>query len=288
MGKFAAEVRQRIAKVWDLDEEQTSISCFPSGTDAEFLFGLLALGRAIALGRSEVLSIVTCKGEVGSGTTQAAACRHFSALLPSGKSASSGSSIFPPHSPTMRAQEVMLREASGQLRAMAEVDSEVESMVSSELEKEGGSVGCCVVHLVLGCKTGHCSPSLEAIERLSKRFGQRVLIVVDGCQGRLRDGAIRQFIDCGYGMLVTGSKFYAGPPFCGAALLGRKLAAELEGYVRPGGSCEAVVRESELKEYVCAPLSDPRHLPSLCALLPSVDSCNPGLFRGTLLRWSMA
>lgn len=287
----AAEVRQRILKIWDLDKTQTCVTLFPSGTDAEFLFGLLALGRAAALsdGRHpEVLSVVTCKGEVGSGTALAAACCHFSALLPSGRSAKSGSSIMPPLAPAMRVQEVMLREPTGQLREMADVDSQVESLVTSELEKKGGSVGCCVVHLVLGCKTGHCSPSIDAVDRLSKRFGQRVLIVVDACQGRLQDGAIRNFIDRDYGVLVTGSKFYAGPPFCGAALLGKALAGELEGYLSHNGVCSNVVRESELREYLCSPLSDPLLLPSLGTLLPNVADCSPGLFRGPLLRWSMA
>eukprot|EP00928_Gymnodinium_smaydae_P056611 TRINITY_DN39973_c0_g1_i1.p1 TRINITY_DN39973_c0_g1~~TRINITY_DN39973_c0_g1_i1.p1 ORF type:complete len:626 (+),score=95.85 TRINITY_DN39973_c0_g1_i1:131-2008(+) len=278
---LAKDLRERLQTVWEL-KSSTSLTFFPSGTDVEFMFLLLALGRCFENGgKGSVLSVVTCAGEVGSATKDAAGGRHISTTLPSGHGAKAGASIFGGQELPVEAVEVKLREPSGKLRASASVDSEIEGLVTEALESNHHEV--CVVHLVAGCKTGHASPSLQVMDRLSARFGKRVIPLFDGCQVRLRDGTIRDFVERGYGVMVTGSKFYGGPPFCGAALLNEELTAEFNQLLTSKKLAD-LIRESELREYLCASLIDVDRLPSLHQLM----SDNRSIERGTLLRWAMA
>ncbi len=52
-------------------------------------------------------------------------------------------------------------------------------------------------------------------------------VVVDSCQARLAAASIRGYLQRGFMVLVTGSKFFTGPPFAGALLLPPALAARL-------------------------------------------------------------
>lgn len=52
--------------------------------------------------------------------------------------------------------------------------------------------------------------------------------MVDACQLRSEEESIRKYVSLGFPTLVTGSKFYCGPPFCGAVLFPPAALAELE------------------------------------------------------------
>lgn len=51
---------------------------------------------------------------------------------------------------------------------------------------------------------------------------------MDACQLRLEDQNVRRYVSLGFLTLVTGSKFYCGPPFCGAVLFPPETLAELQ------------------------------------------------------------
>lgn len=51
---------------------------------------------------------------------------------------------------------------------------------------------------------------------------------MDACQLRSEGEDLRKYLSLGFLTLVTGSKFYCGPPFCGAVLFPRAALAELE------------------------------------------------------------
>lgn len=51
---------------------------------------------------------------------------------------------------------------------------------------------------------------------------------MDACQLRLEDQNVRKYVSLGFLTLVTGSKFYCGPPFCGAVLFPPEALAELQ------------------------------------------------------------
>ena len=61
-----------------------------------------------------------------------------------------------------------------------DLDAEVEALVDDHIGR-GRQV---LLHVVAHSKTGLHAPSLEAVNRLRARYGDRVLVVVDAAQGR--------------------------------------------------------------------------------------------------------
>ena len=78
-------------------------------------------------------------------------------------------------------------------------------------------------------KTGLLAPGLDCLEILQERLGERLEMVVDACQTRLDRRRVQDYIARGWMVMITGSKFFTGPPFCGALLLPRRLASRLYG-----------------------------------------------------------
>lgn len=72
------QIRARISKAYELPKG-TGVFLSPSGSDAEY-FALL-IAKLLNPGK-EVVNIVTCNEEVGSGTLAAAGGRFFSAVEP--------------------------------------------------------------------------------------------------------------------------------------------------------------------------------------------------------------
>jgi len=251
---------------------------------------LLALMRAIEREDrgSEVCSIVTAAGEVGSGTLLASMGKDFASRLPSGKVALAGQ-VFEaddmPHEGYFTGKSLCVRDDNGKLLSCEDRDAQVEEAVRTAAEQMGdGGIhkfGCILVHMVVGSKTGHSMPSVQCLDRLVATFGNLVLPVVDACQGRLGEEDIRHYLDKDWAVLSTGSKFFAGPPFSGVCLMSQTMCEEVE-LLLTSDQVLQVVTNSRLKEYVVASLiSD--DLPSLRALLPQRP-----LNYGVLMRWTLA
>ncbi|CAD7954214.1 unnamed protein product [Amoebophrya sp. A120] len=275
-----------------------------------------------------ILTIVSGAGEVGSGTLNAAKGKFFSNISPKevrlpalgGNSTKQTSALFannnspsaskqsgsvsvvktgnnvfqlPESFPKVEAMEVYMRNRGGHLLTQKEMDEEVKHCVSNALIEQ--NFQCVIVHVVAGSKTGHLIPSLSIVEELIETFGrEKIIPVIDACQGRLQEGALRAFLDQEYIVLTTGSKFYGGPPFSGAVLLPLCYSKELE-------SCEDIWGEHsgkndedlrfQLKHF---PLFMDESL--LSTDLPKMRSCikktTTGVARmlnwGVVLRWKMA
>jgi hypothetical protein len=77
-------------------------------------------------------------------------------------------------------------------------------------------------------KFGWRAPSDRCLDEIAARWPGRVQVVVDACQMRLGRTRLRSYLDRGYMVLITGSKFFTGPPFSGALLVPSALAADLD------------------------------------------------------------
>ncbi len=126
---------------------------------------------------------------------------------------------------------ILLRAPSGAVRDMAAVEAEVEAALADALAA-GKRV---ILHGLDLSKTGLLAPSPAFLAKLRAAYGEGFDIVLDACQARLSPASVRAYLDLGAIVLVTGSKFFTGPPFAGAALLPAAVAARLRTGKLPAG-----------------------------------------------------
>jgi hypothetical protein len=135
---------------------------------------------------------------------------------------------------------VNLRDGTGAPRPLAEVQAEFEAAI-----RKGIETGRVVLHAIDGSKTGLTAPDRCFYRRLSQTYGPKLDIVIDACQARIEPKRVRWYLQQGFAVLVTGSKFFAAPGFCGAVLFPRtrlqritrsgRLPAGLAAYARLQG-----------------------------------------------------
>ena len=130
---------------------------------------------------------VTAAGEVGSGTPNAAAGRHFSNLAPKGHAQEINSSL----SGILSKVEVVSYKPRGK---DGYVDFQEEKLIvdiKSKLTKKKNIV---ILHIVCGSKTGLVYPSLKTVKSLKTEFNERIVVVVDACQLRCRVSAVSEYL----------------------------------------------------------------------------------------------
>jgi hypothetical protein len=76
-------------------------------------------------------------------------------------------------------------------------------------------------------KLGWRPPSETCLEEIAARWPEQVQVVVDACQMRLGLPRLKQYLDRAYIVIITGSKFFTGPPFSGALLVPAELSNAL-------------------------------------------------------------
>jgi len=151
-----------------------------------------------------VTSIVVAADESGNGVPAAAAGRHF-AVAP-------GAPIAGLACATVR---VAARDGKGCARPLADIDTEVAAAVEDAIRAGNGVV----LHAMDHSKLGGAGPSLACLREICALAPGAVQVVVDACQARLSRARLAWYLDQGFLVLITGSKFFAGPPFCGALLI---------------------------------------------------------------------
>jgi hypothetical protein len=120
-----------------------------------------------------------------------------------------------------------IRDAAGRPRDADAVDDDVVVMVEQEL-RHGRDV---LLHVLDASKTGLRGVRRQTARALAALAPGRVRIVIDACQLRNPLAELRRDLADGFMVLVTGSKFAAGPPFAGALLLPPAIIDEVSGRV---------------------------------------------------------
>ncbi len=82
-------------------------------------------------------------------------------------------------------------------------------------------------HLVIGSKSGIVD-NVDIIPKVKRDM----LWVVDICQFRVSKKLINDLLDQGCMVMITGSKFYQSPPFCGALLVPKSLTQKIDERVK--------------------------------------------------------
>ncbi|NHA66749.1 hypothetical protein [Phycicoccus flavus] len=232
----------------------------PSGTDAEMVPLLVGLAES-----RSVTTVLVGASEAGSGTAHAARGDHFDAVTPSGREVEAGTPVDAEVAGRVHRERVTIRDAAGVPRDEADIDADVRAAVRAAVGR-GDHV---LLHLIAHSKTGVHAPSLDLVEELVHAHEGHVDVVIDAAQGRFSRHGLTESLRCGYIVMVTGSKFFGGPPFAGAVLVPHR---------RAGGSAVPTVVPEGFADYF-VPAMLPRSWREARASLP------PGLGLGVLMRW---
>ena len=113
--------------------------------------------------------------------------------------------------------------ATGQCRPQADSDSQVLGAIEKSLANGSGVL----LQNMDSSKLGWRALSEQCLDEIRRCGSDRVQVVVDACQMRLGRPRLRKYLDRGCMVIVTGSKFFTGPPFSVALLVPAGFAGAL-------------------------------------------------------------
>jgi hypothetical protein len=257
--------RQRIElkQLLGLEGSGCEIVFSPSGTDSQ----LHALFLARALLGTPLVSVIAASDETGSGATFATRGRHFNAFTALAVPVGKGGPIRDLADGVIGAR-VPLRDGFGRLRPVDETDGDVAHTAAREVAA-GKRV---LLWAMDSSKFGLRSPSEDCLRWIADAAGDDVMIVIDACQARLGRRRLRWYLERGFPVLLTGSKFFTGAPFSGALVIPENLVAR----------CAAIGIVPESLGAYSGSFDWPARFASIRSSLP------PQFNLGTLLRWSAA
>jgi hypothetical protein len=192
-----------------------------SGTDIHLLAAALVGGAP----DRPLLCLSVEPEETGSGVPAALAGRHFSTMTALGAKVEKGAGLGA-HGEFVA---VRARERDGRLRPGADIEAELDAALLAA-SKAGRRALLTVADV---SKTGLISPSPDVAMALARRFPRTVEVLVDACQFRLSPESMRAYLEQGFMVAVTGSKFLTGPTFCGALFIPPRAADRLRSRLVP-------------------------------------------------------
>jgi hypothetical protein len=208
-------MRDELKAALGLSPAAAEVIFSPSGTDSQ----LHALLLVQALLGPALTSVVVAADQTGSGTAQTARGHHFSTATATGSRVLKGEPIAGP-ARSVASVAIGLFDERGDCRAEAETDAMVLGAIEASVAD-----GTSVLLQIMDCsKLGWRAPSGQCLDEIAARWPDRVQVVVDACQTRLGRPRLRKYLDRGYLVIVTGSKFFTGPAFSGALLVPATLA----------------------------------------------------------------
>lgn len=205
------KIRKKVAIYYELHPDVEMVFG-SSGTDIELIQLALSLEY-----QKPVHNIVLASNEVGSGIEQASKGRYFSDSTPKGTRCKPGESIAGFHAGMISTANIEIRHKDGSVRDEGAIYADFCAETEQAID-QGKRV---IIHTIHRTKTGLITPEIEQIKQLVKSYGDHVDVVVDCCQGRVSIRRVNDYLNLGASVLLTGSKFYSGPPFSGLLLLPR-------------------------------------------------------------------
>jgi hypothetical protein len=212
-------MRDELKACLELPRGNAEVVFSPSGTDAQ----LQALWLARALLGPVLTSVIVAADQTGSGTAYTARGQHFSAATANGSRVRKGEPI---EGLADQLATIVLGslDETGSLCPPAESDARVLGAVEQAIAN-GSNV---LLQIMDSSKLGWRAPSDQCLDEIAARWPDSVQIVVDACQTRLGRPRLRRYLERGYIVIITGSKFFTGPAFSGALLVPARLSRALE------------------------------------------------------------
>jgi hypothetical protein len=212
-------LRDELRDCLSLDPAEAEIVFCPSGSDAQ----LLALFIAKAVLGPTLTSVVVGSDQTGSATGLSLRGRHFCGRTPDGRPVDRDAPIAGLSEETHYIG-IPLCDDAGRMRPECDTDETIAATVSSETRAGRGVL----LHIMNSSKLGWRAPSDACVRHICFDAPGSVVVVVDACQMRIGRSRIREYLRQNYLILITGSKFFSGPPFSGALLVPPGLARDLE------------------------------------------------------------
>lgn len=191
-----------------------------SGTDSHLIAAQLMRQHG------PLCAIMVEEGETGRGVPAALAGRHFSTRTALARNVAEGDAIADDEAAVVT---IAMRLADGSPRAIEAMDAEVAARVH-EAVAAGQRV---LLTLVDVSKTGMIMPGTACVSALHRQYPGQVEVLVDACQFRIASSTLRAYLQQGFMVAVTGSKFITGPTFSGALLIPSPVAQRMQRYAVP-------------------------------------------------------
>lgn len=208
--RSADQMRQRIAAaLLTRDTQSVDVVLGSSGTDLHLLAALLFNGADAR----PLCSITLDASETGRAVATASQGQHFTTRLPDGSAAMPGSDLD--KRKRIRGHVLAARTAGGLRLSESAIERDLDIVIKAAVQR---GMRCLLV-MVDVTKTGLIVPSLRTAIDMKRHYGEALDIIVDACQMRLSPTTLDAYLSQGFPVIVTGSKFMGGPPFCGALLL---------------------------------------------------------------------
>jgi len=216
---LAQEVRDGIRHQLGIAADLAEVVITASGTDSF----LIAQGLTRLISDSPLITLIVGVDESGSGVKLALQERHFADDTALSDSVHKGQPLSTENNQE-RQIDISVRDKSGRAIPLEALDNQMRNLVATNVE----AGNCVVVHAMNHSKLGYTGPSRALLVELKQRFGAKVCVVVDACQMRLDREEIIEYLEYQMIVIVTGSKYFTGPPFCGAILIPEQIVHDVQ------------------------------------------------------------
>ncbi len=191
----------------------------PSGTDSALQIAAIT---QIVSPDKEITHVLVASDESGSGVPGALNGKHFEHNTALNIPVIKGEMIE--GFSEVDVVKILLRDENGILKSFKDVDQEVYDSIL-EAGKKNRHV---VLHTMDQSKLGYQSPSEDLISKLEEIKDLSLQIIVDASQLRLDATDINNYLNKGYIVTITGSKFFTGPPYSGALIIPEKVSEKIK------------------------------------------------------------
>ena len=211
--EFSELLKNNLKKIFKLNEE-SEIIFSPSGTDSSLQIAAITQ----IFSDKEITHVLVASDETGSGVSSALKGCHFENTTALNFPVKKGDKIEGFRDVDLI--KIPFRDENGALKSSKQLDEEVYDAIYKTNE-QGRHI---VLHTMDQSKLGYQSPSDELIKRLNTLAKLSIQIVVDASQLRLDPKDIQNYLNKGYIVTITGSKYFTGPPYSGALLLPKSVS----------------------------------------------------------------
>lgn len=210
--EFSELLKNNLRKTLKIADE-CQIIFSPSGTDS----ALQIAGIAQIISHKEITHILVGSDETGSGVPSALKGCHFEDTTALNYPVKKGENIEGFRDVDLI--KIPLRDQNGELKSSIQIDTEVFAAIS----KTNKSGRYTVLHAMDQSKLGYQSPSEEMMRKLDRLDNLSLQIIVDCSQLRLDPKDLQNYLNKGYIVTITGSKYFTGPPYSGALIVPKKV-----------------------------------------------------------------